>query len=282
MLKNHRVTAKDGVSAEILLSEVESSQQPIVICLPAMGVSARNYRKLAEALVSEGLACGLFEIRGLGSSSVRASRAIDYGYHEILNLDLPATIEFVKQLHPSNPIYLVGHSIGGQFGLLYMAENQHQISGLVGVATGLPHYKRWPFPKSVGLWVGAKLVRIIANIVGYYPGKKLGFAGRESKQVMSDWSYSVVKGDYRIAGQPHQINLIKNNHQSAALILTIEKDWMAPPHSAKHLGDKLSPAKVDYHHLNERDFNDDSLGHFNWMQEPQPIAKKVAEWIKDR
>lgn len=282
MFENHKVTAKDGVSAELVLSQSIEPQQPLVICLPAMGVSARNYRQLGEALVEENLACGLFELRGMGSSSVRASREHNYGYHEILKLDLPAVIEFVRTKYPENPIYLVGHSIGGQFGLLYMTENQQQIQGFVGVATGLPHYSRWPFPKNIGLWVGAKLVRIIANIVGYYPGKKLGFAGRESKQIMSDWSYSVVHGDYRIGGEKHRIKSVKNLKSAAALIVTIEKDWMAPPHSAKHLGDKLSPALVDYHHLDESDFVGDSLGHFNWMKEPRPVAKRIADWVLSR
>ena len=90
--------------------------------MPAMGVPARKYLPLAEVLGRKGYAIALFEWRGIETSSVRASRKDDFGYNEILNHDLPEAIKKVREVYPENPIYLLGHSLGGQLGFLLMCQ----------------------------------------------------------------------------------------------------------------------------------------------------------------
>ena len=273
----HLVTSSDGVQHELTLSEpVEGSTRPLIFCLPAMGVPARKYRLLAETIVKQGLACAIFELRGIESSSVRASRRENFGYHEMLNLDLPAAIELVRRYYPNNPIYLLGHSLGGQLGLLFMTDNPQQIKGLIGVATGLPYFKVWPFPQNVGLWTASKLMRVIATTVGHYPGRKLGFAGREARQVVSDWAYSVTTGNYRVDGAA---KIIEARAAQRAIILTIDQDILAPQHSARRLGEKLPESQVEYQHLIDSDFEGQSLGHFNWMKEPGPVVSRIVSWL---
>jgi len=277
-LNKHCLTSPDGAQHQLVLSDKAGhSESPIILCIPAMGVPARKYLPLAEALTRQKLAAGIFELRGIDTSSVRASRVNDFGYHELVNLDLPVAIERIRRDFADNPIYLLGHSLGGQLALLYMTRNPGQISGHIGVATGLPHYKSWPFPKNVGLWSASKLIRLISATVGHYPGRRLGFAGREARQIMSDWAYSVITGDYRINGQAVTLEEIEAKR---SLMITIEEDWMAPPHSARRLGEKLTHTTAEYIHLTGRDFKRESLGHFNWMKEPEPVAKQILQWLK--
>ena len=274
------IVAADGVSFNLTLTpQAEDSDLPVVLCLPAMGVPARKYMPLSEALHERGLSNALFEWRGIDSSSVRASRKLNFGYYELLHHDLSVAVDAVRQIYPNRPIYFLGHSLGGQLGLIYMTENPDKISGLIGVATGLPYYKAWPFPQDIGLWVASKLVRFVAACYGYYPGKRFGFAGREARQVMQDWAYSVIHGDYQINGSEAKIPASEVHQDLRALMITIDKDILAPVGSAKQLGDKLARSRVDYEHLVAKDFIGDSLGHFNWMKEPGPIVERVKHWF---
>ena len=250
-----------------------------------MGVPARKYIPLAESLNEQGMISALFELRGIDSSSVRASKENNFGYHEILNIDLPEAISFIKAQYPENPVYLLGHSLGGQLAMLYMSINPQQITGLIGVATGTPLYRGWRFPYNLGIWFMSKALPLIAKIVGHFPGRKFGFGGREGKQLVKDWAHSVVTGNYLAAGFYDQDNKpfhFESKIQALAkqaLLITIDKDTLAPQASIKNLGDKLARSDVTYHHLEGDDFNFDSLGHFNWMKEPAPIVKKIKHWI---
>ncbi|MCB1630115.1 MAG: alpha/beta fold hydrolase, partial [Xanthomonadales bacterium] len=56
-----------------------------VLILPALGVRAAAYRHLAQALNVHGLDVLALDLRGVGSSSVRASRQHDWGYQDLLD-----------------------------------------------------------------------------------------------------------------------------------------------------------------------------------------------------
>ena len=62
-----------------------------LLWLPALGVAARHYLPLAEALAAGGVATFLHEWRGHGSSTLRAGHDTNWGYRDLLLGDLPAS-----------------------------------------------------------------------------------------------------------------------------------------------------------------------------------------------
>lgn len=283
---SHKLTTVDGEYYNLRLSApVDPDQkldqfQPIILCLPAMGVPARKYLPLAQSLNNNGFISAIFELRGIESSSVRASRRSNFGYNQILSIDLPEAIRFIRLHYPENPLYLLGHSLGGQLALLYMSINPHEISGLIGIATGSPYFKGWHFPYNIGIYFLSKFMPLIAFFMGYFPGRKLRFGGRESHQLAKDWAHSVRTGRYVAAG--HQDDLEDNIRQltKKALFITLDNDFLAPPASSRNMGDKLVKGQVNYLHLDKSDYEKDWLGHFNWMYEPEPISQKIKDWLQ--
>lgn len=69
-----------------------SSVRATLLWLPALGVAARHYMPFAEALAARGVSVFVHEWRGHGSSSVRASRALSWGYRTLLVQDLPVSL----------------------------------------------------------------------------------------------------------------------------------------------------------------------------------------------
>ena len=81
------VTSPDGASAELILvrAPVPLPGSPYLFWLPALGVPARHYLPLAQALAGLGMSVALHEWRGLGSSDQRAGRRCDWGYRQLLD-----------------------------------------------------------------------------------------------------------------------------------------------------------------------------------------------------
>ncbi|MEM7361276.1 MAG: alpha/beta fold hydrolase [Pseudomonadota bacterium] len=254
-----------------------------IVCAPAMGVAARKYDTLALALSAHGFNVVIAELRGIGSSSVRASRAEDYGYHEMANIDLPAIHRQVETLFTGDNIYLLGHSLGGQMISLYLGQNPDAADGLILCASCTVYYRNWAFPGNLGLLAFTQFGGLLATLMGYFPGKKIGFGGQEARSVMQDWAYNARSGRYRSRQQG--VDLETGLKQVGGPVLTINfaDDTFAPEAGTDHLVGKFSPAassarrrvRLNAEHLGVR-----KADHFAWLKQPEEVALNVSNWVR--
>src|SRR3546814_14675168 len=86
-----------------LVARVPEHADRSLFWLPALGVAARHYLPLADALAARGVAVFLHEWRGHGSSSLRLGREHDWGYRELLPAALPASERAHYSLLPCLP-----------------------------------------------------------------------------------------------------------------------------------------------------------------------------------
>src|SRR5487761_1542209 len=94
------VAVADGSRFELQCVQPAGGWRQLLYWLPAMGISARHYLPLAEALAAHGVALAVHEWRGIGSSNRRAGRACDWGYRELLQDDLPAGLAALRARWP--------------------------------------------------------------------------------------------------------------------------------------------------------------------------------------
>jgi predicted alpha/beta hydrolase len=94
------VTAADGARYELLAVLPAGAWQRLLYWIPAMGIPARHYLPLAQALATRGIVVVLHEWRGIGSSDRRAGRGCNWGYRELLQDDLPAGMAAVRHRWP--------------------------------------------------------------------------------------------------------------------------------------------------------------------------------------
>ena len=78
------------------------------------------------------------DLRGQGRSSERASHFADFGYREMVEIDLPAAIAALRGRYPNRPLLLVGHSLGGQLATLPLTLDQPDVSGRIQQVSRLP------------------------------------------------------------------------------------------------------------------------------------------------
>jgi predicted alpha/beta hydrolase len=194
------VVAADGSRFELLGVQPTGGWRQLLYWIPAMGIPARHYLPLAEALAAHGMAVVVHEWRGIGSSNRRAGRTCNWSYRELLLDDLPAGMNVLRERWPQATCWLGGHSLGGQLGSLYASLHPAEFAGLLLVASGSPYWRRFRHGWLIG--VAYALAPLLAGLLGYLPGRRIGFGGNEARGVIADWARTGRTGRYAVVGMP--------------------------------------------------------------------------------
>jgi predicted alpha/beta hydrolase len=271
------VSTADGARSVITLFEA-SADAPLALVLPAMGIEARYYDRLARALCARGVSAALCDLRGAGTSSVRARRGQDFGYGTIATRDLAAFREALERDGPRR-VFLLGHSLGGQLALLHAAAAQRPPAGIVLVAASSPHFVGYEGRQALRVLLGTQAARVIAEVLGYFPGNRLGFGGREARTLIREWARVARTGRYRLADYPGDPEARLEELALPVLSITLEGDEIAPPEAADLLLSKLPRAQVERFHYVPAEHGLLPTGHNRWPREPAVIAERIARWI---
>lgn len=248
-----------------------------LLFLPGMGLSARQYIAFARSLAARGIDTLIHEWRGLGSSNLRAARYVDWGYRELLDLDLAASINAARKQAADKPLLMGGHSLGAQLALLAAAQRPDDCQGLVIVAGGAPYWRCfdvWMQAALRGIFIGMPL---LARAFGFYPGRQLGFAGREARGVIADWADSGRTGEYRPRNVHCDFQSKLAKLTCPLLSLRMTDDWFVPQESLDWLTDKLSRSTKKQINIDRRDLQG-SADHYQWMKQPDSAAEAIAGW----
>lgn len=268
------VTASDGHRFELIEIAAERPTRHLLF-LPGMGLSARLFIRFARSLAERGVSVCIHEWRGNGSSSLRASRTTNWGYAELL-ADLAAARGALHARTGSD--YLIGgHSLGSQLACLSAAADAADCAGLVIVAGGSPYWRAFPLPMRM-VMLGVMLAfPLLAWTFGYYPGKRVGFAGNEARDVMADWARSARSGRYEPAGVELDLEARLRELQLPALALDMADDWFVPDESLEWLTGKLAGCEVTKKVIDARG-EKQKADHYAWMKHPAATAEAIDKW----
>jgi len=263
------VASPDGHRAS-LLARIPPSPTTSLLWVPALGVAARHYFPLAEALAARGIAVFLHEWRGNGSSSLRASRIHDWGYRELLG-DIAASAAVVLATTPGLRRVFGGHSLGGQLAGMHLGLHPEAASELWLVASGAPWFRAYPWPSRWALPLAYRFLPWLARVNGTLPGRFIRFAGNEARGVMSDWARTALSGRYAASGVDIDLDAAMARFTGEARAVVLADDWLAPESSVDFLLSKFMPshravAVLDAATLGTR------ADHFAWMKRPEAVA----------
>lgn len=274
------VVASDG-HRWTLQALIPPTPRRCVLWLPALGVAARHYQPLAQALAqalaARGAAVFLHEWRGHGSSSLRAGPDGDWGYRELLELDLPASEAALAASVPSTlPRVLGGHSLGGQIASCRVALSPGSAGAIWLVGSGAPWWRAFPFPANGGLWVASRSLPWLARVNGRLPGRRIGFGGNEAAGLMADWGRTARDRRYAARGMDVDLEAALSRATPAIRAVLLADDRYAPVGSLRSLLDRMPLAEATLITLDA-----DALGiaadHFQWMQRPEAVAAALMD-----
>jgi len=252
---------------------------PVVILLPALGVAAGYYGPFAAALAAEGIAVLAADFPGQGVSRPLASRKNDFGYAAVSDDVVAATVAVAQERYAGRPLAFLGHSFGGQVGLVHLATHTSPVRALVLIGSGSPYWRG--FPKRLKLLAQTQTLGAVAAVRGHWPGDRVGFGGRQPRQLMREWARFARRGELAVergteVGEPDFSGV-----ELPVLAITLDNDPLAPQGSVDNLAAKLTGSRVE-HRFVTRPAGEDgpAFDHFTWVRHPGSFAAEVAAWVR--
>ena len=260
--------------------EETPSVKGLVVFLPALGASVDYYRPMAETWARFGYRVATVELRGGKQSSVKDVRAENFGYNEVLNEDLAFIIPRLRAEAGGRPFLLAGHSLGGQFALLYASRHPTEVDAIVLLAGGSNYYGAMPPLQRFTRQLGLRTVRLINQTLRFFPGDKLGFGGRQPFNMIRDWTHEALTGKYRVQGDAVDYDRELDRLTLPVLMVSLQGDALVPRPCADYLARKLTRAAVCQIELRAEDGA--AYHHFRWVKKPAAILAHVDRWIHDQ
>nr|WP_257644023.1 alpha/beta fold hydrolase [Luteimonas salinisoli] len=259
-----------------MAGRIPPQPRAMLLWLPALGVAAKHYLPFADALALEGVAVYVHEWRGHGSSDLRASRDRDWGYRELLTLDLPASEAAISADLPAATRLIGGHSLGGQLACCRLALSPESAQRIWLVASGAPYWRAFPAPRRLLLPLAYRFLPWLAFRRGALPGRAIGFGGTEARSLIRDWARTGLAGRYAAAGLDADLEAALAKVTAPVDAVLLRDDWLAPASSLRFLLSKLGAPGTAPTTLGA-----EALGvpadHFSWMRQPEALAEALLD-----
>jgi predicted alpha/beta hydrolase len=265
------VDRPDGTRFTVTLRRAPDPAAPVVLVVPAMGMPAGYYGRLAAALADAGSSAAVMEQRGHEErGGRRPGWGYDFGYADLED-DIAAAVDLLGEQVPDAPAYLLGHSLGGQVGTAYAAGHSDRLAGLILVAAGSVYWRAW----SGRFLLLSQAFGLVARAVGHFPGKRVGFAGREARGVMRDWARFARTGRLRYGGVDRGEAL--RALRLPVLAVTVRGDRFATRRSMEGLLAMMPSAAITRQHLDA-----EGVDHFRWARQPDVVVPLVTKWLSEQ
>ncbi|MGI9132842.1 MAG: alpha/beta hydrolase family protein [Rhodoferax sp.] len=273
-------TSTDHHHFEGVVYPSAEASDPLLVFFSALGTPAKVYRHFGSAMAQCGVCLCAPDWRGIDSSSVRAGRASDFGYYHLVEFDMACTIAALRQQFPQAPLWIGGHSLGGQLALLYAAAHPEQVAGVLLVASGSVHLPCYPPKMRLGVAGLALMSYATGPLLGYFPGKRVGFGGREAAALMYDWSHVAWTGHYRPRGTSFDYEQALGRLQRPVLALSFEADGWTPAASTRALLEKMPSGMSRHWHWSAADSAGVAIDHYSWLKQPALVAPALARHLR--
>lgn len=253
-----------------------------LLFLPAMAASYRSLEPFAAAVAERGITVVLGDPRGIGRSPPLPAPGLDFEMHDHLDYDWPAFISLARSLGGERkPLFLGGHSLGGQLSALYAGKNPQSVEGLVTIAACALSYRHWPLAKRPAIYAVYSAFNGLSLICGYLPGHRVGWGKPCAKSVTRTWSLWGRRGLYTNRDGSSAESCFQH-FRGRALVLSFTDDLSyAPKPAVDGLSGRLTGAALTRWHKSPAELGVPDIGHFNWRQRP-PVWSAVADWLKSQ
>ncbi|MFC8044634.1 alpha/beta fold hydrolase [Nocardia sp. NPDC057353] len=277
-LESVTVPTADSVTFTVRFLPAEQPDAPVVLILPAMAMKAKHYLTLATSLRAEGLSVATTDLRAHGEATPALGEHRDFGYREMIETDLPAIATAVGERFPDAPLFLFGHSLGGQLALLFASAEPERVAGVGIIGTGTVFWyafgpRRWWEALSQIQYIGW-----VARRTGQWPGGVLIPAPMPGG-VMRDWSMHSLTSYYRPKGSARRYNSLLRKLTKPVLVISLDEDVLGPKSNVDFLVRRMPSARVTRWHV-DADSGVANRDHFTWVKDAPVLAARIAAWAR--
>jgi len=258
----HRlVTAADGQQIAARFFSPPGAAKGAVLVVPAMGVSQDYYEAFAGWLAQQGFTVATFDYRGTGRSRPSKLRGFKADIYDWARLDCAAMIEAL----PQQPLYWIGHSLGGQiFGLV---PNREFVTKAITVATGSGYWREnTPRIRPMAWWLWFVVTPPALALWGYFPGKALRKVGDLPKGVMAQWRRWCLDPEYAVGAEGDAIRAQYAAVRTPIVSLSFADDEMMSLRNTESIHGFYAAAPRKMKRIAPRDIGAPRIGHFGFFR----------------
>ncbi len=255
-----------------------------VVIGPAMAVPQVFYTLFAGYLASLGYRVWTFDYRGIGASRSGPLRHCQADVSTWIEQDLQAMIWHASRQVDDAPLFLLGHSLGGQTAPLLPSSALQRVAGLVNIAvgSGATRHNHARVRRSAPLlWY--LLAPVLCTLFGYFPGKRIGVLGDIPRGAMFQWRRWCLSPDYLLSGEPGG-RAAYARARYPVLNLFFSDDELLDEAGSRMLHDAYTGTEVDYRVLSPAQFDLPRIGHFGFFkpEHEKILWPLVADWLARR
>lgn len=273
------LTALDGQNLTAYCHEPVQHLRGGVVIASAMAVPQSFYTDFAAFLARQGYRTWTFDYRGIGESLQGSMRACTADISVWITQDFEAMVQHASDSLDGLPLYVLGHSLGGQ--TTPLLPSVKRVSGLINIAVGSgsirhnhPRIRR----SAPLLWY--VLAPVACPLFGYFPGSRLGVLGDIPKRVFFQWRRWCLTPEYLLTGEPGAREAYAQA-RFPVLGLTFSDDELLMEAGSRLLHDAYTGTELDYRVLSPQQFGLNRVGHFGFFKasHEKVLWPMVIEWL---
>ena len=157
------IDALDGLKLHIRIWAPDEAPKAALCLVHGLGEHSGRYDRLAMRLKERGYAVFAIDLRGHGLSEGRRGHAKNY---TVLMDDIFQLMETAKEQYPGTPVFLYGHSLGGNLVIHYALRRLPKLAGVIATSPLLRTAMRPPAWKIKLLKIAYRLLPIFSVSAG--------------------------------------------------------------------------------------------------------------------
>ena len=269
-----------AVSLALRVYEPQGAPRASVVIGGAMGVRQSYYEAFALWMAQQGFRITTFDYRGHGDSLQGAMRDVKADLFDWAQ-DYEAVISAAKAALPSQPLYLLGHSLGAQLpGLLKKPE---QVAGLLSVAAGSGYWRdNAPQLKRIVPYFWWVLVPLATRLCGYFPGRTLKKVGDLPAGVILQWRRWCLDPAYSVGAEGPAVAQSYGAVRFPVLALSVTDDELMTWRGTQTLIGFYANAPRRIERVTPQDVGVHRLGHFGAFRREQAatVWPRLQQWLQ--
>jgi predicted alpha/beta hydrolase len=277
-LESLSVSTSDGAALALRVLPQADPGAPVVLVLPAMSVKAKFYLPLVKALHEAGVSAAVVDLRAQGESKPALGEGPDFGYRELVEVDLPAVVAALGERFPQAPVHLFGHSLGGQVALLFSAAEPDKVASVTTIGTGSVYWRSFEPSRRLRVLGQGLTVGLVCRLRGRWPGG--GGIGPMTAGVMADWVRHSRTGYYRPRGSARDYDGLLRELSLPALVISLDGDVLGPESTVRFMCGRLPSVQLTRWHIDSTS-GVKHIGHASWVKDSDVVAPAVVDWITE-
>jgi len=270
--------AADGYELAVRRFEAQGRARGTMLIAGAMGVRQDFYAGVARFFAANGFHVLTFDYRGMGASRDGSLRGFKADLSDWVEKDLNAMLHEARRPAPQLPLFMLGHSLGGQ--TLGMAPDNEMVRALITVTAGTGWYRhndRMPLGVRF-FWFAA--IPMLTPVFGYFPGKHLRMVGDLPRGVAYQWRRWSLHPEYMLCEERYRAAF--DRVKAPILGYSFDDDTIVTRPAIDQMHTFYRAAPVQRRHIHPGELGEKHIGHFGFFNERSraTLWRESLEWIR--